>query len=65
VSVTIYDIAGTPVRTISVGYLQAGSYVSQSRAIYWDGRLILVKESLVAYIFIKYRREITQKPARW
>jgi len=38
VSVTIYDIAGTPVRTISVGYLQAGSYVSQSRAIYWDGR---------------------------
>ena len=38
VSVTIYDIAGTPVRTISVGYLQAGSYVSQSRAVYWDGR---------------------------
>ena len=38
VTVTIYDIAGTPVRSISVGYLQAGSYVSQSRAIYWDGK---------------------------
>ena len=37
VLVTIYDLAGTPVRNISVGYLQAGSYVSQSRAIYWDG----------------------------
>ena len=38
VTVTIYDIAGTPVRSISVEYLQAGGYVSQSRAIYWDGR---------------------------
>ena len=36
-SVTIYDIAGTPVRSISVGYLQAGSYVSQS-SVYWDGK---------------------------
>ncbi|HIA70494.1 TPA: T9SS type A sorting domain-containing protein [Candidatus Poribacteria bacterium] len=39
VSVTIYNVAGTPVRSISVGYLQAGSYVSQSRAIYWDGKI--------------------------
>ena len=38
VSVTIYNVAGTPVRSISVGYLEAGRYVSQSRAIYWDGR---------------------------
>ena len=38
VSVTIYDVSGTQVRNVSVGYLQAGSYVSQSRAIYWDGK---------------------------
>jgi|TARA_B100001964_G_C14130701_1_gene552725 hypothetical protein len=38
VSVAIYDVAGIPVRTISMSYLQAGRYVSQSRAIYWDGR---------------------------
>jgi len=38
VSVTIYNVAGTLVRSISIGYLQAGSYVSQSRAIYWDGK---------------------------
>ena len=38
VSVTIYNVAGTPVRSISVGYLQAGSYVSQSKAAYWDGK---------------------------
>ena len=38
VTVTIYDIAGTLVRSISMGYLQAGSYISQSRAVYWDGK---------------------------
>ena len=38
VSVTIYDVSGTPVRNISVGYLEAGRYVSQSKAIYWDGK---------------------------
>ena len=37
VLVTIYDVVGTPVRSISVGYLQAGRYASQSRAVYWDG----------------------------
>ena len=38
VTVTIYNVAGTPVRNVSIGYLQAGSYVSQSKAIYWDGK---------------------------
>ena len=38
VSVTIYNVAGTPVRNISVGYLEAGRYVRQSRAVYWDGK---------------------------
>jgi hypothetical protein len=38
VSVTIYNVAGTPVRNISVGYLQAGSYVSQLKSVYWDGK---------------------------
>jgi flagellar hook assembly protein FlgD len=34
----IYDVSGNLVRGITVGYLQAGSYVGQSRAIYWDGK---------------------------
>ena len=38
VSVSIYNVVGTPVRSIGVGYLQAGSYVRQSRAVYWDGK---------------------------
>ena len=38
VSVTIYNVAGTPVRNISVGYLQAGRYVSQSISAYRDGK---------------------------
>ena len=37
-TVTIDNVAGTPVRSISVGYLEAGRYVSQSKAIYWDGK---------------------------
>jgi len=36
VSVTIYNVAGTSVRNISVGYL--GRYVSQSKSAYWDGK---------------------------
>ena len=38
VSVTIYNVVGTAVRSISMGYLKAGRYVSRSRAIYWDGK---------------------------
>jgi len=38
VKLTIYDVVGNLVRVISVGYVQAGSYVGQSRAIYWDGK---------------------------
>ena len=38
VSVTIYNVAGTSVRNISVGYLQAVRYVSQSKSAYWDGK---------------------------
>ena len=44
VSVTIYNVVGTPVRTIRVGYLEAGSYVSQSKLLIGMVRLILVKE---------------------
>ena len=38
VSVSIYNVVGTPVRSIGVGYLKARSYVRQSRAVYWDGK---------------------------
>ena len=38
VSVSIYDVAGPLVRNLRMGYLEAGSYVSQSKAIYWDGK---------------------------
>ena len=38
VSVTIYNVAGTPVRNIRMEHLEVGSYVSQSKAAYWDGK---------------------------
>ena len=38
VKLAIYNVEGNPVRNISMGYVKAGSYVSQSEAIYWDGK---------------------------
>ena len=38
VSVSIYDTAGTLIRTLSLGYQSAGFYNSRDRAAYWDGR---------------------------
>ena len=38
VTVTIYDINGNAVRTLALGHQSAGTYHSQARAAYWDGR---------------------------
>ena len=38
VTVTIYTANGAVVRTLDFGHRRAGSYASQSRAAYWDGR---------------------------
>ena len=38
VTVTIYSVNGTLVRTLSFGYQPAGVYQNRSRAAYWDGR---------------------------
>jgi flagellar hook assembly protein FlgD len=36
VSVSIYDMLGSQVRTIE--HLSAGYYLNKDRAVYWDGR---------------------------
>ncbi len=38
VSVKIYDIGGHLVRTLSVGFKPVGYYLTQERAVHWDGR---------------------------
>ena len=38
VNLKIYDIGGHLVRTISVGFKPIGYYLTQGRAVYWDGR---------------------------
>ena len=38
VTLTIYSVEGTLVRTLSLGHHTAGMYHSRSRAAYWDGR---------------------------
>ena len=38
VSVTIYNVGGRLVRTVSVGFKPVGYYLTRERAAYWDGR---------------------------
>ena len=38
VTLRIYSVNGVLVRTLVLGHLPAGTYQSQSRAAYWDGR---------------------------
>ncbi|MBM3214765.1 T9SS type A sorting domain-containing protein [Candidatus Poribacteria bacterium] len=38
VTVNIYDVAGSLVRTLDLGYRDSGYYTSRSDAAYWDGR---------------------------
>jgi hypothetical protein len=38
VSVRLYNVDGTLVRTINLGKVQAGEYTSKGDAAYWDGR---------------------------
>ena len=38
VTVTIYAIEGSRIRTLTLGHQPAGTYQSKNRAAYWDGR---------------------------
>ena len=38
VTVKIYDVSGSLVRTIGVGHKPVGYYLTRERAVYWDGR---------------------------
>ena len=38
VTVKIYDVSGSLVRTIGVGHNPVGYYLTRERAVYWDGR---------------------------
>jgi len=38
VVITIFDVAGSPVRTINLGYKSPGLYVDKAKAAYWDGK---------------------------
>ena len=37
-TLTIYSIDGTIVRTLRLGRLDPGDYTSRTKAAYWDGR---------------------------
>ncbi|MBM3236912.1 T9SS type A sorting domain-containing protein [Candidatus Poribacteria bacterium] len=38
VEISIYNVKGKLVRTLTLGHQSAGVYVAKSKAAYWDGR---------------------------
>ncbi len=38
IKITIYNASGHVARQLHIGYQQAGRYITQSRAAYWDGK---------------------------
>jgi hypothetical protein len=38
VTIKIYDVTGKLVRTLDLGYLDAGVYMDKGRSAYWDGK---------------------------
>ena len=38
VDLTIYDVSGTLVRRLDLGFLFGGTYLSKTRAAYWNGQ---------------------------
>jgi flagellar hook assembly protein FlgD len=55
---------GNLIRSISVGYVDAGSYVSRSEAIYWDGKADTgekVASGTYFYALKTHRSVFTQK----
>jgi hypothetical protein len=51
VSVKIYDIGGHLVRTLSIGFKPVGYYLTQERAVHWDGRNA-VGESVASGVYV-------------
>ena len=51
VEVYIYNVKGERIRELSLGFQSAGTYRSQSRAAYWDGRNA-VGESVASGIYV-------------
>ena len=55
VDITIYDLNGTPVRRLALGYQAAGYYADRGRAAYWDGRNEN-GESVVSGVYVYHLR---------
>lgn len=64
VEIHIYNLGGKSVRRLSFGYQSAGTYRSQSRAAYWDGRNTmgeLVASGIYFYTLRFGRSQITRQ----
>ena len=54
VTVTIYSMNGTPIRTLKLGHQSAGTYINKSQAAYWDGRNELGEPSASGVYFYTF-----------
>ena len=66
VSIHIYNLKGETIRHLKVGFQSAGTYRTQSRAAYWDGRNTYgetVPSGVYFYTFQAGRTKVTRKMA--
>ena len=59
VTVTIYAVDGTMVRTLALGHQPVGIYQDKSRAAYWDGRILSVNLASGVYFYTLTAGEFT------
>jgi len=57
VNIRIYNATGQFVKTINLGYKQAGMYIETSRAAYWDGRNDMGEKVASGVYFYELRTE--------
>ena len=57
VNIRIYNVTGQLIKTIQLGYKQAGMYIEKSKAAHWDGRNDMGEKSASGVYFYELRTE--------
>jgi len=55
VTISIYNVSGQLVRTLNLGYREAGLYLSKGLAAYWDGRTEMEEQTASGIYFYTIR----------
>lgn len=57
VNIRIYNVTGQLIKTIQLGYKQAGMYIEKSKAAHWDGRNDMGEKLASGVYFYEFRTE--------